>query len=287
MYINKTIILCNKQNKAIGLCKLERYQDQTSYELKINEGNPPFNIVLQTPSSHLFLKTISNETVGQWDDTLSDMPIRIVGGDDEITFQGSTTGRDFYDANLVDFYYNSIATDDKIKDNQMVKNLENTDNIETKENKTQDYDILTEKVIESIETKPENNTPEIEFIGIEPEQPQDTVEEETADNNCEFFNKIQGELSKLFATYPAENSLAEQIEQSQWVKVPVDENAYYVVGLISEDGNPKYICYGVPDIDNTNPPKEKCESQWIPIENSIDNIGGYWVMFQSAKDGKS
>lgn len=286
MYINKTIILCSKQNKAIGLCKLERYNEQTSYEVKINEGKPPFNLALQTPSSRLFIKMTSNEISGLWNDTLSDIPIRIVGGDEEISFQGSTAGRNFYDSDLVDFYYNSIAINDNTKATEKIENPQNVDKIEVEEKVIQDIVESAEKVKEPVETNKEESSPEIEFIGIEPEQTQDDVEE-TPDNSCEFFNKIQGELDKLFSTYPPENSLAEQIEQSQWVKVPVDENAYYVVGLISEDGKPKYICYGVPDIDNTNPPKEKCESQWISVENPTENIGGYWVMFQSAKDGKS
>lgn len=272
MYINKTIILCNKQNKAVGLCKLERYRDQTTYEIRLNDGKPPFNIALQTPDAHLFIKMDESTIVGNWENTLT-LPIMIVGGDEEITFQGSTNGRDFYDVELVEYFYSNIKITESAKE---VKTEQVETDIKTDYNQEESKDNA-EEVSNDINEK-------IAFVGVEPEQ---VEEEPEKSKECEFFDKIQGELSKIFSTYPPENALSEQIEQSQWAKVPVDENAYYVVGLISQDGTPKYICYGVPDIDNSNPPKEKCESQWIPIENSVDNIGGYWVMFQSAKDGKA
>ncbi len=101
-----------------------------------------------------------------------------------------------------------------------------------------------------------------------------------ADSN--FFESIKGQMDKLMTDYERDKELEKLVANSKWVRVPT-EDGYYVVGIISNDGEPELLCYGVPDEDNTNPPKcDKSCRQWLEVgENK-----GYWMMYQCAKTGK-
>lgn len=102
-----------------------------------------------------------------------------------------------------------------------------------------------------------------------------------------FYQSVKRELDQLFDKFPTESSLASYFGESNFVRVYYSEEKYYVVGLIKEKGEPKYICYGVPGTYSPDPPKElKGYCSFIPL-SIFDLFGqGFWMMFQSAKDGK-
>jgi len=104
----------------------------------------------------------------------------------------------------------------------------------------------------------------------------------------EFYNMIAEQLDELFEKYPKEETLEKLIDNSKWIKIRNDDNKYYVVGIIFNNNDIKYICYGVPGNYSKEPPIELREySQWLPtdIMNPFDN--GYWVMYQDADSGEN
>lgn len=115
------------------------------------------------------------------------------------------------------------------------------------------------------------------------------MENITIDENETFYETISSQLENLFNTYPAETNLEELIPNSKWVKIDYENNGnFYVLGLIYEDINLKYICYGVPaEYSNTPPEGLDSYSQWLPTNLNEPNGEGYWVMYQDAISGNS
>lgn len=99
-----------------------------------------------------------------------------------------------------------------------------------------------------------------------------------------FLDGIKENLDELFATYPKQEKLAGIVPNSVWVSVPA-EGGGYVVGIIAdEDGQARYLCYGIPDKDNTAPPTVRPECRgWLPVE---EEGAGYWVMYQDINSGE-
>lgn len=102
-----------------------------------------------------------------------------------------------------------------------------------------------------------------------------------------FYLSVKQEIDDLLEKFPLETALCGYFGDSKFVRVYYSSEKYYVVGVIKENGTPKYICYGVPAKYSPDPPKElKGYCSFIPL--SIFNLfgDGFWMMFQSAIDGK-
>lgn len=104
-----------------------------------------------------------------------------------------------------------------------------------------------------------------------------------------FYNLIADQLDELFNRYPRERSLEQLVDNSMWCRIDTDiDNKYYVVGIIKEDNDIKYICYGVPGNYNTQPPLEmRGYSQWLPVDTTDPYNNGYWVMYQDSDTGEN
>lgn len=102
-----------------------------------------------------------------------------------------------------------------------------------------------------------------------------------------FYLTVKKELDGIFDRYPADDSLEKTLPGSKWVRINYGENKYYVVGIITEKGAPKYICYGVPSPYGEYPPKELAGfCSFIP-RSVFDMRGdGFWMMFQDAETGE-
>ncbi len=101
------------------------------------------------------------------------------------------------------------------------------------------------------------------------------------------FDTVKAELDEIFFKFPEEQSLKNHFKDSRWARIYYSADKYYVVGVICEGGEEKYICYGVPANYSKNPPKELAGfCSFIPL--SIFNMfgAGYWIMFQDADSGK-
>lgn len=100
-----------------------------------------------------------------------------------------------------------------------------------------------------------------------------------------FYEHISSKLEELMSTQLPDDELQILIPGSKWVRVPTQDDDFYVVGIISEEGIPKLICYGVPDKNKNNPPKCKSQArQWLELEK---DSRGYWMMYQDAYTGKT
>lgn len=100
-----------------------------------------------------------------------------------------------------------------------------------------------------------------------------------------FLTEIKDNLDELFDTYPKVEKLEEIVPNSAWVQVDGSDGGCYVVGIIAdEEGQARYLCYGIPDKDNTAPPSVRPECRgWLPVE---EEGAGYWVMYQDLSTGE-
>ncbi|MBQ7340182.1 MAG: hypothetical protein IJW43_04960 [Clostridia bacterium] len=102
-----------------------------------------------------------------------------------------------------------------------------------------------------------------------------------------FYQSAKDELDELFSKFPLDDSLSSVLPDSTFCKIHYASNKYYVVGVIKEKGKVKYICYGVPASYSDTPPdalKDFC--CFLPLSLFDLQGQGFWMMFQSAKDGK-
>lgn len=103
-----------------------------------------------------------------------------------------------------------------------------------------------------------------------------------------FYNMIAEQLDELFDKYPREENLEILINNSRWVKINAENSRHYVVGIIYENNDIKYITYGVPGSYNSEPPVElRGYSQWLPVDTKDPYNKGYWVMYQDANTGEN
>lgn len=103
------------------------------------------------------------------------------------------------------------------------------------------------------------------------------------ENGGGFFERMQGDVRKIFADYPKEERLERVIDGSRWAKIGYGGGRYYAFGIIYADGEAKYLCYGVPSADGVNCPRSLAgRAAYIPVEG-----GGYWIMYQDANTGVS
>ena len=100
-----------------------------------------------------------------------------------------------------------------------------------------------------------------------------------------FYRSVRGKLSEIMTANPREEKLEALIPDSKWVRVYYDKGEYYVVGILTEDGEVTFLAYGVPGVKRVKPPKEAEElCDFVEVESSLGD--GYWIMFQNAKNGE-
>lgn len=104
-----------------------------------------------------------------------------------------------------------------------------------------------------------------------------------------FYDDIQEQLNVLFDKYPEETFLNEVIPNSKWVKVDYEGNGnYIVIGLIYENNQIQYVCYGSPGEYSAIPPREfNGLSQWLPLDVDKPDELGYWIIYQDAETGEN
>lgn len=102
-----------------------------------------------------------------------------------------------------------------------------------------------------------------------------------------YFLHVKKELDQMFFKFPKEEVLERTVENSKWVKINYDKDKFYVVGLVYEDDQEKYICYGVPSRYSKTPPKELAGfCSFVPLSIFDMKGDGYWMMFQDAISGE-
>ena len=138
---------------------------------------------------------------------------------------------------------------------------------------------------------PDMNKPQIEEKPA-PAMPKYDFKDQTKKNNDEkadFYFEIKEQLDHLFETFKEDAYLNEIIPSSKWVKVTYDESGKsYSVGLLTDSEEVVFIGYGVEGTYASTPPKElNKNAQWVPLDFAKPQEKGYWMIYQSAKDGQN
>lgn len=103
-----------------------------------------------------------------------------------------------------------------------------------------------------------------------------------------FYEKIWHKLEEMFDIYQHDSVLEDLVYDSAWIRIPYEDDGYYVVGVISDDGKPVFICYGIPQDKMTRPDKEIEDScEWLPIDKTNVSGRGYWLVYQDAMTGEN
>lgn len=114
-----------------------------------------------------------------------------------------------------------------------------------------------------------------------------SVEKQSVKNQS-FYNEMKGQIDSIFENNPTEEYLESLIPNSKWVKVELKNGDYYVLGLIYQENELKYICYGVPGVYQTLPPRQLSGYPvWFPLDSNKNDGFGYWLSYQDAENGES
>lgn len=108
--------------------------------------------------------------------------------------------------------------------------------------------------------------------------------EESEEN---FYDRIGEQMRDIFDTHSHNDELENLVFNSEWVNIDYDESSYYVLGVIKDENEPVFICYGVP-ADNYSEPKEELGGmgQWLPVDRENTVGRGYYMLYQNAKTGE-
>ena len=100
----------------------------------------------------------------------------------------------------------------------------------------------------------------------------------------DFYSRMRGDIEQIFAAYPREGVLERAMEGSRFVRIAYGQGKFYVFGVLTVEGKPRYICYGVPSNNPQTPPASLAGcAGYVPV----DGGGGYWITYQDAITGVS
>ncbi len=290
-----TLTFEKKNNFVFGTLKLFCNLNKDNLILAISNNNQQIfkqNIVINNSNAYTFkINTIDNlENIGCVIVSLSN------GRYEPILWGKKNNCKDKILSELNNVYTSNL--DDKnvtIKahnvENLFVEDdneIENIINEEMNKSFEENDDLLNEDVVEDDFAKEIENSFN-SFKSLEDENVDIFEEENKKLGNFEsghFFELIAEQIDDLFDNYPRVDELEELIPNSKWVKIDFENNGNeYVLGLIYDGFDLKYICYGVPGKFNSEPPKQLGECQWLPL-NPKEPSDGYFVIYQDALTGE-
>lgn len=299
LILKKIIIMTEYQNSNVsGIVKFENFAGRTTCFVRILGLRKDGEICIKCGEDIMYCGSL---VTGEMKfGALYDLtkPIYIAVADEgKIVCMGSNTGRfspSVLSGYLYQYYADSQGQRNYAPDKKQESSIE-TDEIQTEEAREEteeassDNKDMNEDELRSKKAS-EQSVEQTEEVKAQSEQ---TVKEEikTKKNSAKtrveepFYKQIEASMKELFDKYEDNAELNLLVPDSKWVRVPVDGQNYYVVGLIYSDGKPDLICYGVPDKDNANPPQNANECrQWLELEKGGR---GYWMMYQSAVSGQT
>lgn len=102
-----------------------------------------------------------------------------------------------------------------------------------------------------------------------------------------YYRSVKSEIDELFATHEKDDTLKGAFSCSEWVRVhSANGEKTYLVGVLYEEDEAKYICYALPAENRDAPPEEIAEvCAFVPVSPLRENEG-YFVIFQSATTGE-
>ena len=166
-------------------------------------------------------------------------------------------------------------------------NFADSDNSFLRKSPEDSYKNSEESVAETeyTETVNEDISDTTTEVGDENELKQEVFAPFRFNRGENFYQNIRFRLEEIMTINPECRELEKIIPDSKWVKVYYDEDEYYVVGILTEDGEVTYLGYGVPGVEGIRPPKEAEElCDFLPVSGGEEE--GYWLMFQNSKNGE-
>lgn len=125
-------------------------------------------------------------------------------------------------------------------------------------------------------------------VSAQKTEEQDSPALQPPNEEKQFFKEIKMQVENLFSENKPEEFLQNAIPGSKWVRVDLDDVDYYVFGLIYQDDELKFVCYGVPGFYSSEPPKQLSGYPiWFPLDQQKAEGFGYWLTYQDAETGES
>ena len=270
--LKQTVILSGNGNEVATL-KLEKKFGSVQCELKVYNLNAD-NLILGVNINDVVFKKPVELRGNTYNFKLKDVDnfdnisaILVSKNDDNYNPIMWCKKRNKHDEILAEFNDIYVASD--TIDNQVaVASIDEAKLFETDED---EIESIIDNVID-------DNIEEIEDVFREENKKLGDVE------GKDFFELIADQVEDLFDNYPRVDELEELIPNSKWVKIDFENNGNeYVLGLIYDGFDLKYICYGVPG-DKDNMPTHLGNCQWLPLNPKLPS-DGYWVIYQDATTG--
>lgn len=103
-----------------------------------------------------------------------------------------------------------------------------------------------------------------------------------------FYDRIKNQMDDLFQQHQPEEILEEILPNSKWIKIELNNENYYALGIIYQDTTPRYIGYALPQDSAGQPPEDIKEyAQWLPVDITQPTKNGYWLVYQDVDNGES
>ena len=94
-----------------------------------------------------------------------------------------------------------------------------------------------------------------------------------------YLLSVKPQLDRLFQSFPAYYPLINKYEQSYFVRIDFPQSdGFFVVGVLTVDKLPKYICYALP-----GQREGFCDKDFTFVKNEEQ---GFWMLFQDAENGQ-
>lgn len=285
MLIKKTIVLSDGVN-AVGHLSIIRVGQETGAKLTLSKNFDGAYLMLKVggkAQENFRVKGLKSEykLIGNLEP--NDLLGAVILGEGGVLASGGIRG----------MVSEKLPQKEEEKENPIIEIKEEKEepkkeNEEPEQEETEQMEGV-ETVAEKSEGEKENSEGQSEQVEEEREEKERVVEPIITPFKSvkgeHFYRNIRGKLNEIMTANPREKKLEELIPDSKWVRVYYDKGEYYVVGILTEDGEVTFLAYGVPGVKRVKPPKDAEElCDFVEVESSIGE--GYWIMFQNAKNGE-
>ncbi|MBQ8178521.1 MAG: hypothetical protein IJ033_04930 [Clostridia bacterium] len=293
MLIKKTIVILD-DIKTVGHLSIIRVGQETGAKLSLVKAINGFLQIKLSGSEQECFEIVGTRMEFMLKGTLNStdlIGVLIVSEDGEIQAKG---GR----ADIVNptLFLEQAGTEESSENQPDSAEPENTETMEVEQPNLENQESEQEFIVEVEEENVEQKTADtIAETVLETEQ---DISVETASSDSperalpfnfikgeNFYKNVRTKLGEIMTANPREDRLEKAIPDSKWVKVYYDKDEYYVVGILTDEGDVKFLAYGVPGVKAVKPPKDAEElCDFLEIKGGLGE--GYWIMFQNAKNGE-
>lgn len=136
---------------------------------------------------------------------------------------------------------------------------------------------------------------EKESVSVDQSEVEPKREGYAKNSDSTYWSKVENYFKGLFESNIRIDPFCEDMGDSEWIRVqcPYYYSGYmypdhYIIGIIREDGEVRYVAYGMPGVPNSMPPM--CGPigpvgfyRWLPMQNGFGM--GYWMLYIDADSG--